>query len=439
MDDLLVCVPLPKMIAIRQKFPSPRVSNIEEATEQAFANENDKLSCPLHARVAVVVGSRGIADVHRVTKAVVKALKERGTVPFIVPGMGSHGGATDAGQAEVLAALGVTEEFIQAPIRSSMEVVQVGELPNGLPVYMDKLAYEADAIVLINRVKPHTAFRGRYESGIVKMMAIGLGKQKGAQSCHKLGFGQMAQTIVRAAEIALGTGKILCGVAVIENAYDQVATIEVLPAKEILTREPALLEQAKANMPRILLDDIDVLIVDEIGKDISGDGMDPNVTGRYATPYASGGPEVRRIAVLRLTERSHGNANGLGVADTTTKRCLESIDFEKTYPNALTSTVIEPVKLPMVLKNDRLAIQAAIKTANVLRDEEVKLVHIRTTLKMDVIRVSESLLPLLIHRPDVEILRDPEEWRFNEAGSLDFGACWGRDLRSTQTIEEDAD
>ncbi|WAH35237.1 nickel pincer cofactor-dependent isomerase, group 22 [Alicyclobacillus dauci] len=422
--QLVESVPLPKMVQIRQRFLSPTVEDINDAVKNAFAVEDSKIMWPTSGEIAVVVGSRGISQINEVAKAVVSDLKARGYRPFVVPGMGSHGGATAEGQKEVLESLGVTEEFVGAPIRSSMEVIQLGDLPNGLPIYMDKYAYEADGIVVINRIKPHTAFRGPYESGIVKMIAIGLGKQKGAESCHKLGFGHMAEHIVQVAEVSMSTGKILAGVAVIENAYDHVAEIQVLPASEILAREPGLLERAKRYMPRILADEFDVLVVDEIGKDISGDGMDPNITGRYATPFATGGPKITRICVRRLTERTHGNANGIGVADTTTKQVFEAIDFEKTYPNALTSTVIEPVKVPMVLANDKLAIQAAIKTSNVLRDEDVRLVHIRTTLGMDVIRVSESLLPVLKQRDDIEILSDAVEWEFDETGALEARLCW---------------
>lgn len=429
-EDLVGSVPLPKMLQVRQKFPNQQIKDIEVTIQAAFIQEEAKICWPESgSEIAVVVGSRGISQIAKTTKAVVDVLKLRGYQPFLVPGMGSHGGATASGQREVLESFGVTEAYIGAPIRSSMEVVQVGELENGLPAYMDKLAYASAGIVVINRIKPHTAFRGRYESGIVKMLAIGLGKQKGAESCHKLGFGQMAKHIVEVAKLILGTKKILAGVGVIENAYDQVTDLLVLPASEILVREPALLEKAKANMPRILVDEFDVLVVDAIGKDISGDGMDPNITGRYATPFASGGPKITRICVRRLTERTHGNANGLGVADTTTRQVFEAIDFDKTYPNALTSTVIEPVKLPMVLNNDKLAIQAAIKTANLLRDEDVKLVHIRTTLDLQVIRVSETLLPILRDRDDVEILNDPLVMNFDKSGALDTALSWQGDVK----------
>lgn len=423
-QQLLKDVPLPRMVRVKQTFPRPVVGNIDEAIVHSLMQENEKIVWPTGGEVAVVVGSRGIADIHKITRAVVRQLRQHGLKPFIVPGMGSHGGATAEGQREVLESLGVTEEYIGAPIRSTMEVVQVGTLANGLPVYMDKFCHQADGIVVVNRIKPHTAFRGTYESGIVKMIAIGAGKQKGAEACHKLGFGHMTKHIVEAAEVAIATNKILCGVAVLENAYDHVAQIEVLPADEILAREPALLEQAKSYMPRILVDEIDVLVVDEVGKDISGDGMDPNITGRYATPFATGGPNVTRITVRRLTERTHGNANGLGLADTTTKRVFDAIDFSKTYPNALTSTVIEPVKLPMVLDNDKLAIQAAIKTSNVLNDDDVRLVHIRSTLRLEEIRVSESLLPLLSGRNNVEVLSSPEPWSFDENDELDTNELW---------------
>ena len=423
-EELLASVPMPQIVRIRQHFVTPRVDVIPPAVQSAFAHEGDRVIWPKSGEIAVVVGSRGVNRIVEITRAVCNHIKEQGLKPFVVPGMGSHGGATAAGQAGVLAALGVTEETIGAPIRSSMEVIQVGELRNGLPVYMDRLASEAAGIVVINRVKPHTAFHGTYESGIVKMIAIGLGKQKGAQACHKLGFGHMEDHIVQAAKVILATNKVVCGVAALENAHDEVAEIEVLPATEIFSREPALLNQAKKYMPRILVNDIDVLVVDEIGKDISGDGMDPNITGRYSTPFASGGPRIARIAVLRLTEKSHGNANGLGLADTTTKHVMHSVDFSVTYPNALTSTVIEPVKLPMVLETDGLAIAAAIKTANLLRDEDVRVVHIRNTLRLDDIYVSTSLLPELAGRDDVTVLGEPILWPFSDNGDLDTSRFW---------------
>lgn len=424
-DELLNDIPIPKMVRVKQTFPEVRVNDIDGHVASAFQKESSKVQWPPSGEVAVVVGSRGIANIKEVTQATVSELKARGLQPFIIPGMGSHGGATASGQKDVLESFGITEQSMGVPIRSSMDVVQVGSLPNGLPVYMDKIASEADGIVLINRIKPHTAFRGRYESGIIKMIAIGLGKQKGAEACHKLGFGHMAEQIVQATEVSLATGKILCGVALIENAYDQIADVQVLPASEMIAREPALLERAKSYMPRILVDDIDVLVVDQLGKDISGDGMDPNITGRYPTPYATGGPSVRRICVRRLTDKTHGNGNGLGVADFTTSDVFETFDFDITYPNALTSTVPEPVKMPMVLRNDKLMLQAAIKTANVFDETTVRIVHIRSTLRMDEIRVSESIADELRVRDDADVTSEPVDWVFNSEGKLDEERAWG--------------
>ncbi|OJF16294.1 MAG: hypothetical protein A6D91_12140, partial [Bacillaceae bacterium G1] len=270
-------------------------------------------------RVAIAVGSRGVADIPILTREVVNAVKSAGGRPFIVPAMGSHGGATAEGQIDVLKQLGVTESSVGAPILSSMDVVEVGRLPNGLPVYIDKHAYEADKVIVINRIKPHTAFRGPVESGLMKMITIGLGKQKGAEAAHAYGFQYMAEHVQAMAKIAMSQVPIIFGLATIENAYDRPAKIVAVPAEKIEEVEPQLLLEAKSLMPRILFDPMDVLVVNEIGKDISGDGMDPNITGRYATPYASGGPKVTRIVVLGLTEKTHGNANGIGLADITTR------------------------------------------------------------------------------------------------------------------------
>ncbi|RIV20215.1 DUF2088 domain-containing protein [Alicyclobacillaceae bacterium I2511] len=424
-QELLEHVYLPKMVKVRQRFADAALTDVSLAVTDSLCKEEAKIAWPAPGgEIAVAVGSRGIAEIHRVVKAVVDYLKGKGYRPFIVPTMGSHGGATDEGQKEVLESLGVSEKFVGAPIRSSMDVVQVGTLKNGLPVYVDRLAMAAAGIVVINRVKPHTAFRGPYESGIVKMIAIGLGKQRGAESYHKLGFGRMAEHIVDAAQVAMAKSRILCGVALLENAYDRPVEVEVLPSTEILAREPELLLRAKGYMPRIWVDEADVLVVDELGKDISGDGMDPNITGRYPTPYASGGPSITKICVLQLTERTHGNANGLGTTDFTTRRALDAVNFDKTYPNALTSTIITPVKIPMVLENDKFCIQAAVKTANVLRDEDVRVVHIHNTLAMSEIRVSESLLPVLAKQSDVEVMGAAQPWHFDNSGNLDVRTCW---------------
>ncbi len=264
--------------------------------------------------------------------------------------MGSHGGATAEGQRRVIEGYGVTEAFIGCEIRSSMETVLIGTAPNGKPVRIDKNACEADGIIVCGRVKPHTGFRGPYESGIMKMMAIGLGKQFGAEIIHEDGFGRFREYIPMFGTVILRNAPILCGLALLENGYDQTREIVSLTPEEIITKEPELLLRAKGYMPRILFDSCDVLIVDQMGKNISGDGMDPNISGRFPTPFAEGGINAQRVAVLDLTEESHGNACGIGLADITTSRLFHKIDLEQTYPNAITNTVVGEMKIPMIMK-----------------------------------------------------------------------------------------
>jgi len=413
-EDLLREIPIPKMVKIRQNFHAPEVADTAAAVHQTLQETGVLSRISSGDRVAIAVGSRGVADVHIMTREMVKAVKSVGGQPFIVPSMGSHGGATAEGQIEILEQLGVTEEFVGAPIVSSMEVVKVGELPNGLPVYIDKNAYEADKIIVICRVKPHTAFRGPIESGLMKMITIGLGKQKGAEAAHAYSFKYMAEHVPEMAKITLSKAPIIFGLASLENAYDRPAKILAVPAEKFEEVEPGLLVEAKALMPRLMIDPIDVLVVDEIGKDISGDGMDPNITGRYATPYASGGPEVSRIVVLGLTEKTHGNSNGVGTADITTRRVFEETIFEMGYANALTSTVVSCVKIPMFLDNEKLAVQAAIKTCNAFDLNKVRMVRIHNTLELKEIWISESMLEEARKHPDIEILSEPTAMHFSE-------------------------
>lgn len=415
----LADIPMPKMIKIRQKFDASKV----EQPLQALQKELDRTAAlaPIQRgqEVAIAVGSRGVAHIDGFTKTVVDAVKQAGGKPFIVPCMGSHGGSTAEGQTEVLHHLGVSEEKMGAPIRSSMEVIKIDQLANGLPVYVDKYASEADAIIVINRVKPHTAFRGPVESGIMKMISIGLGKQKGAEACHQLGFAHMAEFVPEMANLMINKLPILCGVALVENAYDETCRVEVLPAGEIYDREVELQAEAKERLPKILFPQLDVLVIDYIGKNISGDGMDPNVTGRYPTPYASGGPEVNKMVVLDLTEQSKGNGNGVGTADFTTQRFVDKMDKPGTYMNGLTSTVCAPTKIPTTLENDLLAIKAAIKTCNILDYNTCRMIRIKDTLHLGEIEISVNLLDEARQNPDIEILGDPYEWWFDEEGNLD--------------------
>jgi lactate racemase-like protein len=417
-QDLLKDVPLPRIAPVRQRFSAPGIRDLRAAVRDALARPGVGETVRPGMRIAVTVGSRGVARIAEITAAVVAELAARGAAPFLVPAMGSHGGATAAGQVELLARLGVTEESAGCPIRSSMEVVEVGRLPNGLAVLVDRHAHEADGIVVVNRVKPHTSFRGASESGLVKMIAIGLGKQRGADSCHALGFAHMAEHIVAMAEVALARERILFGVGVVENARDEPMTLAAMPAREIVARDRELLALARANMPRIPFDPMDVLVVDRMGKEYSGTGMDPNIIGRYTTPYASGGPRIEKLAVLDLTEKTHGNGLGVGLADFTTRRLVDRLDREAMYANALTSTVVVPVRIPATLDTEREAIQAAVKTCGARDRERVRLVRVRNTLHLGDLWISEALLGEARANPDLTVLGEPQPMRFDGAGRL---------------------
>jgi len=419
LHELVKHIPIPKMVRIRQKFDGTKLEDpIGELTRQLHSHDNYQAIRP-GQKIAVAVGSRGISRIHEITKATIDALIAKGAEPFIVPCMGSHGGATAEGQAKVLEHLGISEATMGVPVRSSMEVVLLDRLSNGLPVYCDKIAAEeADAIVVINRVKPHTAFRGPIESGLMKMIAIGLGKQKGAEACHQLGFKYMAENVPAMAKRMMAKLPIIFGVAIVENAYDQIFHIEVVGPDVMEEREKELLVEAKNRLPKILFPQIDVLVIDYIGKNISGDGFDPNVVGRYPTPYAYGGPEVTKIAVLDLTDESKGNANGVGTADFTTQRLVDKTDWPATYANGLTSTVCSPTKQATTLANDRDCIKAAIKTCNILDYHTCKLVRIRDTLHLGEIEISVNLLEEAKQHPQIEILTEPYEWEFDADGYL---------------------
>lgn len=412
-------LPFPNMVKIRQRFAATRLSDVNaEVTKQFFRPEINQLIKPGN-RIAILVGSRGITKIAEIVTATVREVKRLQATPFIVPAMGSHGGATAEGQIEVLTTLGVTEERIGAPILSSLETVDLGRLDSGLPVYFDRNASGADGIIAIGRVKPHTAFRYQYESGLIKMIAIGGGKQRGADALHSRfsvdGFGSLLLNCYRHICVKL---PVLMGVAIVENAYDQPAVIEAIPANLIEKREAELLNKARELMPRIFFDCFDVLIVEQLGKNISGDGMDPNITGRYAVEL-KGGPTYQRLAVLDLTPETHGNALGVGLADVTTRRLVSKIDSMKGYMNAFTSKIVlGTVKVPMTLENDREAIGVALKTCVLVEPGHHKVVRIKNTLELGEIEISETLLPDAKAIPTIEILDTPMAMRFDSGGNL---------------------
>jgi hypothetical protein len=417
-DKLLDPIAIPRMVKVRQEFERPLLTDVIGELKQKLQAKNVLARIKPGQKIAIACGSRGISNMPAIVKAIVEEVKKIGADPFLFPAMGSHGGATAEGQKNMLIGMGYTEEYIGAPIKATMETVQVGVSENGFPVFYDKNAFEADGTIIANRIKPHVAFRGPVESGLMKMITIGVGKQKGADICHELGFGEMAVNIPAMAKVSLAKGNILFGVGVLENPYHETCRLEVLANEEIAAEEPALQAEAKRLAPRIHFDKLDVVIIDEIGKDISGTGFDTNVVGRYHTPYISGGPEVKRIAVLDVTDVSHGNANGLGIVDFTTKRAFDKFSFNDTYPNSLTSTVPLSVKIPMVLKSDKQAIQACIKTSNRLDKENVTILRMKNTNHLDELEISENLAEYAGKHPYLKVSGDPYALPFDANGNL---------------------
>ena len=413
-EELLRGVGLPRFALVERSVDSPAaLTDVRGAVLEALGG----VEIP-SGSVAVGVGSRGVGGIAEVVGALVGALKENGAEPFVVPAMGSHGASTAEGQAEVLRHLGVDEEAVGCPIRATMETVKVGETPSGVAVYMDRNAYEADGVIVVNRIKPHTAFRGTVESGPTKMLAIGLGKQRGAHSVHSAGWDAIHETIPQAARVAVGTGRVAFGLAVLENADEEPYRVAVIPAGGLEEAEAPLLEEAKKNLLRLPFDEMDVLVVDEIGKNISGDGADPNVTGRYATTAASGGPKIERVVFLGLTEETGGNANGLGAADVVTERLASAMDRPSTYMNALTSTTPAPVKTPMVMPTDRMALAAALTMCAGVSPTGARIVRVRNTLKLRRMWVSEAMLPTVEKDENLRVVEGPRPMDFGEDGSL---------------------
>ncbi|MDR3673914.1 MAG: lactate racemase domain-containing protein [Acidobacteriota bacterium] len=424
--DLLVDIALPKMARVRQEFAAPRVEDVAAAVRDEIRRAEITRRVKPGMRIAVGVGSRGMAEIALIVHVTIEELKRLGAAPFIVPAMGSHGGATAEGQKQVLASLGVTEESAGCPIRAGMDVVEVGRLKDGLAVLIDKEAFEADGIVVINRIRAHNAFSGPNESGLVKMITIGLGNQKGADAAHVFGFGRMAELSVEMAKVKLAKLPFLFGVGTVENAYDRVARIAAIPAEQIIEAERELLAEAKRNMPRLLLQPMDILIVDQLGKEFSGGGMDPYITGRAPTPFLDPGPTATRVVVLDVTERSHGNSCGVGMADITTRRLFNKMDLEYTYANILTSTVTASARIGLIMESDRLAIQAAVKTCNAADLGRVRMVRIANTLEVGEILVSESMMDDARRHADIAILGDPRPWSFNAGGDLADVGVWHR-------------
>lgn len=392
-----------KLIKIRNRFPDNSLDNVGKVCQQ----ELTKLAGIIKkdASIAIGVGSRGIHNLEIVVREVVDFVKSQGAHPFIIPVMGSHGGATAEGQEEVLAGYGITKETMGAPVRSSMEAVELPNPERTHKIYMDKNAYESDGIILINKIKPHTDFHSTYESGLVKMAVIGLGKELGAEAIHYFGIHGLTNLIPQSAKQIFGTNKILAGIGIIENAYDKTMLIRAIPGREIMSEELKLIEIARENRPKLPTDQIDVLLIDRMGKNISGVGIDTNIIGRikiYGQPEPES-PEIRSIVIGDLTEESHGNVTGIGLADIITKQLFNKIDFEKTNKNIATSSFLERGKIPFVAENDLEALEVGLRNCGHATPGKERIIRIKDTLHLGELYVSETILNEIKHSPQIEV------------------------------------
>lgn len=411
----------PKIFKIHQRIETPTLEDIEKRVNDLL--EQFELPKRVHKgeRIGLTAGSRGIKDKPRVLRAIVDRLKDLGASPFIIPCMGSHGGATAEGQIEVLESLDITEKSVGAPILSSMDVEEIGRTKFGTPVLIGKDLLKADQIVVVNRIKPHTDFRGEIESGLMKMMVIGMGKHQGALMVHRLtikhGFSSVLQEV---GSIILKRLPILFGMGLIENSYGDTASISLLSPETLMEEEKPLLFRARELTPRLPFDQIDILIVDEMGKNISGTGMDTNVIGRrfFIGSPKPDKPKITRIFVRDLTEESHGNATGIGMADYTTKRLVSKIDYPSTYVNCFTGMVPENARVPIFFERDREALWMAYENSGVLEMSGLRLLWIKNTLEVEHLYASEALLDETRNASHLEILTEPFNLPFDKEDNL---------------------
>ena len=409
---------LPRMFRVKQRFEGPTLHDVPRGVRDTMGSLNLKARVKPGQTVAITAGSRGIANIATITRTVVDELKALGLKPFIVPTMGSHGEATGEGQRRILEHYGINKASMACPIKSSMKVERIGEV-KGTPVFCDKNAWEADHIVVVARIKTHTDFDYEIESGLFKMMAIGLGKQHGAEHYHRAGHQySYAEIFTAVGKAILDTGHILCGMGIVENGYDETAKVQALLPKDFWEGEKALLRESKAWMAKLPFEKIDLLIVDETGKDISGAGMDPNVIGRPSVQKAPEYPKVRRLFVRDVTPACDGNAIGVGMADMTTKRLVDKINYKAMYMNAITAGVPDAAKVPIAFETDREAIEVALGMIGLTPPEQARVVRIKNTLLLTEIDVSEAMLPEVKAHARLSIVSDPKPLTFNKKSNL---------------------
>jgi hypothetical protein len=409
-----------RMARAHQRFRRPRVADVPAAVRAELRRLDLAARIRPGARIAVTAGSRGIHDIAPILRAAVDEVRAAGGDPLLVAAMGSHGGGTDEGQRRLLEHLGIAPESVGAPLATSMETVELGRTANGFVAYCDRNAAACEAILVVNRIKPHTGFSHPFGSGLMKMLGVGLGKAPGAAQIHQQGPGQMASAIREIAEWVIGTGRLLGGLAIVENAYDETARLVAVPPEKIPDVEVGLFPEARALMPHLPVDSMDLLIVDEVGKNYSGTGMDVNVIGRWriaglAEPNV---PHAERIVALRLSAASEGNAQGIGLADFTTRALVDRIDFAATYLNCIVSTYVQRAMLPMVLATERDAIFAALGSLGIGDSHRRRVVRVPNTLHLEDIWVSESLVEGLRDQPHIAAVGPPEPVQFDARGRL---------------------
>ncbi|MEE2874871.1 MAG: lactate racemase domain-containing protein [Candidatus Latescibacterota bacterium] len=412
----------PRMLRVKQKFEAPTLEDIPAAVRAEVQSLALDSKVTAGESVAISVGSRGIANIALIIKSLVEELRVLGLEPFLVPAMGSHGGGVAEAQQAIIEGYGVTEEYTGAPIKASMETVQVGETEDGVPVFFDKYAYEADHVAVVGRIKPHTDFVGEIESGLHKMMLIGLGKHKGAALYHQAIVHYSFDRIIRSVgQTVIDKCGVLLGLGLVENQYDKTALIKGVGAEELVEQEKELLVLAKKWMPRLPFETVDLLIVDEIGKNISGAGMDTNVVGRkFHDNHAAEKeyPKVTRILVRGLTEETHGNASGIGTAEYAHKRAIEEMDREITYINCMTGNHPSGAHIPLYFDTDRICIDRALETVGLVEPENAKVLRIHNTLELAEVLVSEAYLPEVEKRDDLEVIGEAEDMPFDANDDL---------------------
>jgi Lactate racemase N-terminal domain len=426
----------PKVARVKQAFPQPRVANIPGTVRALIMESRLRDRVPQGGTIAVGVGSRGITSIPIVAKAAVDALKEMGYRPFIVAAMGSHGGATPEGQRELLAGYGITPAAMGVDVRTDMDTVTLGTNCVGLPIYFDKNAYEADGIVLLNRVKPHTDFSGTYESGVLKMLTIGLGKREGATQIHKLGIPGMLKVLPDVMRFLVANTKFALGLAILENVEDMPAEIVPLEPETIFEEEPKLLDRARGLMGRLPFDQLDVLVVGEVGKNYSGSGMDPNVIGRLMVETMPDHPRpvVTRLAVLDASEETHGNIVGVGFADLTTDLLVSKIDPEPFRINVLTSCCLERARIPITLPTDHEVFEASLATCWRIDPAEARLAVIPNTLELTTLWVSEALEAEVAAHPHLTRETEYTPLPFSIEGTLDQEALFPESVRGRRAV-----